>query len=183
MGKIKKKTAAVRKADWRIPFRHGDIVYDEPDGLIICGDCRDVLPKFPAKSVDLVLTDPPYGLVGDGTGKVQLRNDGICKPDYGDWDLIADHTWVKLIDATSLVMFHDQKHATTVHEELQKANYHFRHYLFWYKGDGGINPRRNFVNTIEMASFATKRRYIWNGGGASPNTIRCNRAHIPIHPT
>lgn len=28
---------------------------------VICGDCLDELPKIPSGSVDLVLTDPPYG--------------------------------------------------------------------------------------------------------------------------
>lgn len=32
------------------------------DHLIIHGDCRDVLPKIPDKAIDLVLTDPPYGV-------------------------------------------------------------------------------------------------------------------------
>lgn len=33
------------------------------DGITIyCGDCRDILPTFPDKSFDLVLTDPPYGV-------------------------------------------------------------------------------------------------------------------------
>lgn len=34
--------------------------YDQDGITIYCGDCRDVLPTLPA--VDLVLTDPPYGL-------------------------------------------------------------------------------------------------------------------------
>ena len=29
---------------------------------IICGDCLEVMKDFPDNSVDLVLTDPPYGL-------------------------------------------------------------------------------------------------------------------------
>ena len=33
---------------------HGHVVY--------CGDCREVLPKIPEGAVDLVLTDPPYGV-------------------------------------------------------------------------------------------------------------------------
>lgn len=36
-----------------------------PDDFIdkvICGDCRDILPLIPDGAVDLVVTDPPYGL-------------------------------------------------------------------------------------------------------------------------
>ena len=44
--------------DWRDPFRHGEIVYDEDDGLIICGDCREILPKFPA--IETIITDPVW---------------------------------------------------------------------------------------------------------------------------
>ena len=29
---------------------------------IICGDCLDVMKGLPDNSVDLVLTDPPYGI-------------------------------------------------------------------------------------------------------------------------
>ena len=29
---------------------------------IYCADCRDILPLIPDKSIDLVLTDPPYGI-------------------------------------------------------------------------------------------------------------------------
>ena len=34
--------------------------YDEDGITIYCGDCRDILPHLP--KVDLVLTDPPYGV-------------------------------------------------------------------------------------------------------------------------
>ena len=32
---------------------------------VICGDCLEVMKGMPDKSVDLVLTDPPYGLKGE----------------------------------------------------------------------------------------------------------------------
>ncbi len=36
---------------------------DETDSVIIyCDDCRNVLPLIPDKSIDLVLTDPPFNL-------------------------------------------------------------------------------------------------------------------------
>jgi len=31
---------------------------------VICGDCLEVMKHIPNKSVDLVLTDPPYGVIG-----------------------------------------------------------------------------------------------------------------------
>jgi len=36
--------------------------YDQDGITIYLGDCRDVLPLIPAGSIDLVLTDPPYGI-------------------------------------------------------------------------------------------------------------------------
>src|SRR5512135_1635175 len=34
--------------------------HQEDAGIIYCADCRDILPHLP--KVDLVLTDPPYGI-------------------------------------------------------------------------------------------------------------------------
>lgn len=38
------------------------IYYEEPAGVIYCGDCLEILPLLPDKSIDLVVTDPPYGI-------------------------------------------------------------------------------------------------------------------------
>lgn len=42
--------------------------YDEDGITIYHGDCREILPHLP--KVDLVLTDPPYG-IGEARGKKQ----------------------------------------------------------------------------------------------------------------
>ena len=48
------------------------------DCHLYLGDCRDVLPSLP--KVDLVLTDPPYGIgASAGTGKygrLKIEKDG-----------------------------------------------------------------------------------------------------------
>lgn len=36
-------------------------------GVLYCADCLDILPKIPDKTIDLVLTDPPYGIDYDTT--------------------------------------------------------------------------------------------------------------------
>lgn len=36
--------------------------YRTENGVLYCGDCLEILPLLPDNSVDLVLTDPPYGM-------------------------------------------------------------------------------------------------------------------------
>ena len=36
--------------------------YKDDAVFIVHADCREILPLIPDKSIDLVLTDPPYGI-------------------------------------------------------------------------------------------------------------------------
>jgi DNA modification methylase len=58
--------------------------YDQDGITIYCGDCREILPHLP--KVDLVLTDPPYG-INHRRGKCSNRGKGVsngCLPIVGD---------------------------------------------------------------------------------------------------
>lgn len=58
--------------------------YREPAGVIYCGDCLEILPLLPDNSVDLVLTDPPYGVsMLRGDSKIKERIVG----DEKKWDV------------------------------------------------------------------------------------------------
>ena len=61
------------------PFYQDDAV------TIYHGDCRDILPRL--EPVDLVLTDPPYG-IGEAAGKNKSRSKIAVSKDFGDssWD-------------------------------------------------------------------------------------------------
>jgi site-specific DNA-methyltransferase (adenine-specific) len=54
---------------------------------IICGDCLEVMKEIPDKSVNLVLTDPPYG-IKESNEKNKTRGKYCSPKDYGhyDWD-------------------------------------------------------------------------------------------------
>lgn len=54
---------------------------------IINADCLDILKELPDKCIDLVLTDPPYG-IGESKGKNKSRGKLAVAKDYGnkDWD-------------------------------------------------------------------------------------------------
>ena len=47
--------------DWKNLFPKENIFYETENGILYNGDCLKIMSKFPENSVDLVLTDPPYG--------------------------------------------------------------------------------------------------------------------------
>ena len=64
----------------------------ELENKIINADCMDILKQLPDKCVDLVLTDPPYGINVAKNGKV--GGGKCCKvTDYGakEWDSEIPH--------------------------------------------------------------------------------------------
>ncbi len=58
----------------------------EAGQVIYCADCRDILPLIPDKSIDLILTDPPYN-VGKDYG---IYKDDLKPKEY--WKLAS---WMK----------------------------------------------------------------------------------------
>jgi DNA modification methylase len=52
---------------------------------VYCGDCLELMKELPDKSVDLVLTDPPYGLnkkMSGGTWGIKYNHSDMIKWDY-----------------------------------------------------------------------------------------------------
>ena len=153
-----------------------------PDVKLIHGDCLQVMRGMEDNSVDAVICDPPYGLMSE-SGKVQMRG-AIVNQDYGDWDKSLDYDWINYLPASkSAVIFHDQKQSTNLSNIASESGWNLKRFIFWDKGDSGINPRRNFVNCVEVAAFFVKKNYTWNGGGATRNIFRFNRRPTPFHPT
>ena len=58
--------------------------YQDDACTIYHGDCRDILPLLP--KVDLVLTDPPYGIGRDGKPKSTSSHGGHKGYAFGGWD-------------------------------------------------------------------------------------------------
>lgn len=67
--------------------------YQDEYATIYCGDCREILPLLPP--VDLLLTDPPYG-IGEAKGKNKSRTKLAVAKDYGiaDWDDSPPPDWL-----------------------------------------------------------------------------------------
>lgn len=140
--------------------------YEEPGITIYHGDCREILPYLP--KVDLVLTDPPYGLGaarknfgGNGvkrhmTGLVAGKE--IPKRDYGDaaWDdTPADQEILDLLIAQSK------------HQIIFGGNYFdlgpAKCYLVWDKLRGETDYADCELAWTNLNKAVRIIRYKWNG--------------------
>lgn len=114
--------------------------YDEDGITIYHGDCRTILPMLP--KVDLVLTDPPYGIedsafrIGKRSGK-RIGGDNTWHPD-SEWDISIEPEWCKLCCEKSDVVLwfgHWRKRG-----EVEAAMLHpIRAEIVWHK-DCHVGP-------------------------------------------
>jgi len=135
--------------------------YKDDDVYIIHGDCREVLPRILDKSIDLVITDPPYNIKKADWDKI---------PNYIEWC----GKWLKLVENSlanngSFYLFHNQ--IPTIAELMcwikVNTNFIFKQFIVWNKRfneagnkgflDGFVVPDglRNYQQMAEYILFYT----------------------------
>lgn len=69
--------------------------YQEAGITIYHGDCREILPRLP--KVDLVLTDPPYGILSESGSAATRRSGGNVDSGKMAWDIAPDVDFMQLL--------------------------------------------------------------------------------------
>lgn len=78
--------------DWKESFPKENRYFETNSGILYCGDALEVLPLLPSESIDLLITDPPYGVSKEGARITRNREHYIWKResdillDFGEWD-------------------------------------------------------------------------------------------------
>ena len=131
--------------------------FETPNGLLYNSDCLKILPQIPENSIQLCLTDPPYGIQRDkGFGKDEGFR-GFGKPVYrrnynDDWDgKRPPKAFFDLIIQTKLTMIFGGNFFADI---LPQST----HWIFWDKlntmpsfGDGELiwtNSKRKSIKKI-----------------------------------
>ena len=97
------------------------------------GDCLEVMRSMPDKSVDAVITDPPYFRIVDAKWDNQWKT----LADYLAWIVLASKEWRRILkDNGSLYVFADDKVAAYVQVELDNE-FLLLNNLVWNKAGGG----------------------------------------------
>lgn len=133
-------------------------------------NCFTFLPTIPAKSVDLILIDPPYEISrptnfqsGQETGRDTDRF--RISMDFGEWDknfsglaTVIKEGYRILRDGGTFICFYDLWKITPLKEMFEKNKYKQIRYIEWLKTNPvPINSKINYLtNAREIAVSAIK---------------------------
>ena len=156
---------------------------------VIQGDCLVVMKDIPDKSIDCVITDPPYNIARDNNFSTMGRA-GI---DFGEWDKNADifsyieGTFRVLKDGGGFIVFNDWKNLGDIVKEAEKCGFETKDMLRLEKTNPMPRNRdRRYVTDFECAIWFVKPKGKWTFNRQDPNYQRPKFVHSiekGLHPT
>lgn len=172
------------------------------------GDSLELLAKIEPRSVEAVITDPPYGSGGFST--VERMQSSKSKyvnsdskyqeklPDIAGDSLMPDHwraqlnDWMRavarvLVEGGVLLSFIDWRNLSEMHAAVATAGLVPRSVVIWDKGRGSRPHKGGFRRQSEMICWATRGPMrVWSevylDGVLKHSTISQNKVHITQKP-
>ncbi len=146
--------------------------YDHNNITIYHGDCMEIMPIL--EKVDLILTDPPYGIsyrsnhyiYGNPHGEIKNDNNLFCP---------LDDMWNLLNETGSLFTFYS--HKKPIIDSRKKND------IIWVKNNWSAGDLTgDFGNQYEVIAFMPKPKFKIKGYRYS-NVWHFNRIKPVLHPT
>jgi site-specific DNA-methyltransferase (adenine-specific) len=152
---------------------------------VVCDDCMNVLKDLPDKCIDLILTDPPYGINYQSNMRVMSEKFDKLENDNNNSRFLAYKEFYRVLkDNTVAIIFCSFKNYADDYNELEKY-FNIKNCIVWFKGGGGIGDlTHSLLTDYEMAIVGHKgqcqlrgKRYgsVWKSNKVNPNTM--------FHPT
>ena len=150
---------------------------------LIHGDCFELNTGIPDESIDLIVTDPPYGMsFVSNIRKVKYRP--IENDNNLDW--LPD--WMEsqyriLKDNSHAYVFCSWHHVDVFKQQCAKSGFRLKNILIWHKNNAGQGDLLgDYAPQYEFILFLTKGRRELNGKRVS-NIIKCAKTGNEHHPT
>lgn len=156
--------------------------YADDAVCIVHGDCREILPLIPPKSIDLVLTDIPYG--------ISQESNGLRRLDYGDWDNNVDLTGIiktlLLVLPASYYIWCGQEQLSALLQVLASRGYMTRTLAWCKRNPPVLNGSRLWLQSLELCAFGKLAGAYFTGGCQvsywldSPDIARQHPSQKPV---
>ena len=146
------------------------------------GDCLELMKNIPDGSVDLVLTDPPYGMAFKSNRRKERYNE-IKNDKSLEWlDKYVGECYRILKDNTAVYFFCSWHNVDVFKQRIEKK-FKIKNILIWEKNNISMGDLRgSYAPKYEMIIFAHKGRKLLNGFRHA-DIIKANRTGNKFHPT
>lgn len=127
------------------------------ENKIIQGDCLEVMKEIPDKSIDMILTDPPYGINYQSNMRVVSKKFKHLANDNNDMRFLSYPEMYRVLkDNCVAIIFCSFKNYADDYNEIKKL-FSIKNTIIWFKGGGGIGDLKHSLSTdYEMAIVAHK---------------------------
>jgi len=142
-------------------------IYKLGNHILACGDSRDkklVQRLLQSQKVNLVLTDPPYGVDYHSSNHKKIANDQIQNEEvYQEFS----ESWLKLIkpylkDKNSYYIFNSDRMVFSLREALISQGFKLSQLLIWVK-TGAVIGRLDYCPQHELIAYG------WHGKHETPS--------------
>lgn len=139
-------------------------------------DCIKVMPTLPSKSIDLIITDPPYMISRDTNFSKGGGNEakyGSLSMDFGEWDkaeaidmeAFFKEAYRLLKNGGTIIMFYDIFKMETIKNIADKVRFKQPRIGFWNKTNAvPVNARINYLSNAReyFISFCKGKKGTFN---------------------
>ena len=152
------------------------------------------------RSVDLILTDPPYLASSNNLSRTLQKTD--LRRDYGKWDKIPPRqytrnvgTWAGLMaqhlkEGGALYCFMDVRQSSLWCDALERAGLTYQNFIIWHRANPAPQMRQTkWCHAFDSILYFTKgspKTFRWFGLNNMHNVIKgpiCQGAERTAHPT
>jgi DNA modification methylase len=139
------------------------------------GDCLELMATIPDGSVDMVLTDPPYGMgFQSNWSKSGPRYDKIKQDDKVDSRWIAEAFRVLKVGG-GFVSFCDWRTSDIWREKIEGVGFNLKSQVVWNRLHHGMGDLKGaFAPMHDIIWYASKGRRIF-ANGRPKSVIECKR--------
>ena len=155
--------------------------------MLHLGDCLDVMQDIPDGSVDMVCTDPPYGMnFQSNWSKNGPRHKKIEGDSAADFRWLQDAFRLLKPDGGGLISFCDWNTSHRWREEIERAGFVIKSQVIWDRLHHGMGDLKGaFAPQHDIVWYATKGRRIFVNG--RPKSVIRHKRPSPAddhgHPT
>ena len=149
---------------------------------LLNGDCLELMKNIPDESVDLVVTDPPYGMSFRSNFRKDKYN-AIINDKSLEWLEVYVQNLHRIMKENTAVYCFCSWHNIDVFKEVFSKYFKIKNIIVWEKNNTSMGDLKgSYAPKYEMVIFAHKGRRILNGYRYA-DIIQSKRTGNKNHPT